>query len=515
MGRVYLAFTPAGHAVALKVVRPDLGSDLDFRHRFRQEVEAARRVHGLYTAQVLDADPDAAPPWLVTAYVPGPSLQEAVAEHGPMPEQTVFVLLAGVAEALAAIHAAGVVHRDLKPSNVLLAPDGPRVIDFGIARAVDATMLTRTGMRLGSPHFMAPEQVAGVGASPAIDVFALGALGVFAAVGRPPFGDGDEMTLLYRVVHTEPDLSGCPRRLHEILVRCLAKDPAGRPSLAEIIAACREQTAQAGRLWLPPAVAATLTQHIPPHPLGAADHLATGTVALAAGDFPAAAPAVAAGPSRDRRGRGWMMAGGGLAAVGLAALGVAGFITLGSRHGAHSAVPPTLNAAVTQTPARPSPKTPTPKASKPKASKSASRQLAVDACLVGTWINTADNPLVKINNIQVDLTGHGGYVTVRANGSGVWAFGPETASATVNGNYWTFVLQGSATMHVTTLGGAMYFSNVADSKNATWTYYENGVYNSSGPEALGPGPLRYTCSGNTLRTFTTTESSVFARKPAR
>jgi len=161
MGRVYLAFTPGGRPVALKVVRPEFGGDEDFRARFRQEIQAARRVHGLYTAQVLDAGPDADPPWLVTAYVAGPSLAQAVREYGPMPPQTVFQLMAGVAEALQAIHAAGVVHRDLKPSNVLLAPDGPRVIDFGIARAVEATTVTRTGMRVGSPQFMAPEQIAG------------------------------------------------------------------------------------------------------------------------------------------------------------------------------------------------------------------------------------------------------------------------------------------------------------------------------------------------------------------
>jgi serine/threonine kinase PknH len=270
MGRVYLAFTSAGRAVALKVVRPDLGEDGDFRRRFRQEAEAARRVHGLYTAQVLDADPDAVPPWLVTAYVPGPSLHEAVTEHGPMPEQTVLVVLAGVAEALAAIHAAGVVHRDLKPSNVLLAPDGPRVIDFGIARAADATTLTRSGVRVGSPHFMAPEQVSGQDASPAIDVFALGALGAFAALGRPPFGDGDEIAVLYRVVHSQADLSGCPERLREVLERCLAKDPAQRPAPAEIIALCRARTAapkgEIVQPWLPSAIVAALAQHIPPPP---------------------------------------------------------------------------------------------------------------------------------------------------------------------------------------------------------------------------------------------------------
>jgi serine/threonine protein kinase len=224
MGRVYLAFTPGGRAVALKVVRPELGDDRDFRSRFRQEVEAARRVHGLYTAQVLDADPAAARPWLVTAYVPGPSLHDAVASHGPMPEPTVFVLMAGVAEALAAIHGAGVVHRDLKPSNVLLAPDGPRVIDFGIARAADATALTGSGVRVGSPHFMAPEQVEGRALSPAVDVFALGSLAAYAAGGRPPFGEGNEVAVLYRVLHGTADLGGCPPQLRGLIERCLAKD---------------------------------------------------------------------------------------------------------------------------------------------------------------------------------------------------------------------------------------------------------------------------------------------------
>src|SRR5437660_1322774 len=187
MGQVYLAYTPGGRAVAMKVIRPDLGNDAEFRNRFRQEVEAARSVHGLYTAQVLDADPAGEPPWLVTAYVPGPSLAQAVDMHGPMPPMTVLHLVAGVAEALQAIHAAGVVHRDLKPSNVILAPDGPRVIDFGLARSVEAGSLTSTGIRVGSPQYMAPEQVLGQAVSPAIDVFALGSLAVYAVSGRPAF----------------------------------------------------------------------------------------------------------------------------------------------------------------------------------------------------------------------------------------------------------------------------------------------------------------------------------------
>src|SRR5215469_1282951 len=174
MGHVYLAFTPGGRPVALKILRPELGDDPEFRARFRLEVAAARRVNGLFTAQVLDADPDGSPPWLVTAYVAGQSLAQAVAAHGPLPEHSVLLLAAGVAEALQGIHAAGLVHRDLKPSNVLLAADGPRVIDFGIALAAEGPALTRAGLRMGSPQFMAPEQVRGGSVTAAADMFALG-----------------------------------------------------------------------------------------------------------------------------------------------------------------------------------------------------------------------------------------------------------------------------------------------------------------------------------------------------
>jgi serine/threonine kinase PknH len=262
MGLVYLGFTPGGRAVAVKVMRPELGDDRGFRDRFRQEIEAARRVHGLYTAQVIDADPAAVPPWLVTVYVAGPSLQQAVADHGPMPAQTGYRIMAGVAEALQAIHAAGVVHRDLKPSNVLLAADGPRVIDFGIARAVEATALTRTGMLIGSPQFMAPEQVAGQPTTPATDIFALGSLAAYAVLGRAPFGDGVGEAVLYRVLHQDPDLAGCPMPLRTVIERCLARDPARRPGPAEIISFCRAQQAdhatEIAQSWLPPGVAADL-----------------------------------------------------------------------------------------------------------------------------------------------------------------------------------------------------------------------------------------------------------------
>ena len=246
MGRVYLAFTPAGRPVALKVVRSDLGDDRDFRIRFEQEIQAARRVRGLYTAELIDADPAATPPWLVTAYVPGPSVEEVIDRDGPMPEAMVFRLIAGVAEALQAIHAAGVIHRDLKPSNVLLAQDGPRVIDFGIARALAATPMTRTGATMGSPDYMSPELILNRPVTPAIDVFALGSLAAFAAVGRLPFGRGHITEVAHRVVHEPPDLAGCPAGLVALIEACLQKEPQARPAPGRIIEFCVARAALLG-----------------------------------------------------------------------------------------------------------------------------------------------------------------------------------------------------------------------------------------------------------------------------
>jgi serine/threonine protein kinase len=273
MGNVYLSFTRGGRPVALKVVRKEFADDPEFRRRFRMEVAAAQRVQGIYTAPVVDADPDASVPWLATAYIAGPSLSHAVVEHGPLPEPSVYRLLAGVAEGLGAVHSAGLVHRDLKPANVLLAADGPRVIDFGIARAADATSLTGTGAILGTPAFMTPEQVAGRPVSPATDVFALAHLVVYAATGHAVFGDGHYATLVYRIAQEDPDLSGCPDSLREFAGRCLAKDPAERPDLGEIMLFAKDgltgQTMQlANGSWLPGPVAGTLaaydTQAVPP-----------------------------------------------------------------------------------------------------------------------------------------------------------------------------------------------------------------------------------------------------------
>ncbi|MGW0937392.1 serine/threonine-protein kinase [Streptomyces sp. NPDC002666] len=263
MGKVYLSYTPGGRPVAIKVIRPEFGEDPEFRRRFAQEVQSAQRVQGLFTAPVIDADTNGAQPWLATAYVPGPSLADAVVAHGALPVEAVLLLIAGMAEALHVIHGAGIVHRDLKPSNVLLAADGPRVIDFGIAYAADATSLTGSGVTIGTPSFMAPEQAAGRRVTPATDIFALGQVAAFAATGSPAFGEGTSHGVLYRIVHEEPDLTGVPERLMELVSRCLAKDAEARPSVAEVIALC--QTANAETVlrrpedWLPSPVAADIT----------------------------------------------------------------------------------------------------------------------------------------------------------------------------------------------------------------------------------------------------------------
>ncbi|MGW1848005.1 protein kinase domain-containing protein [Streptomyces sp. NPDC001966] len=263
MGRVYLARSPGGRATAVKVVHDELAEDSSFRARFRREVAAARRVTGPFTAPLVDADPDAETPWLATAHVPGLSLGAAVARHGAWPEQSVRALGSGLAEALEAIHRARVVHRDLKPSNVLLAPDGPRVIDFGISVAADDTKLTTTGAMVGSPGYLPPEQLIGGEVGPAGDVFALGALLVYAATGTSAFGGGPAHGVSYRVVHEDPDLAGLPGELADVVGRCLAKDPLRRPGVPELVAelgrwegADGTRGTFTGATWLPTPVAA-------------------------------------------------------------------------------------------------------------------------------------------------------------------------------------------------------------------------------------------------------------------
>ncbi|MEU1350697.1 serine/threonine-protein kinase [Streptomyces sp. NPDC005795] len=254
MGVVYLARSRGGRAVAVKVARSELATDPHFRERFRAEVEAARSVGGFHTAPVVDADPAAAAPWLATAYIPGPTLSALIEAEGPMDEARLRQLGAALAEALVAIHRCGLVHRDLKPGNIIMASDGPRVLDFGIARALESTRLTATGVAFGTPGFLAPEQAQGQAVGGATDVFALGAV-LVAAAGGSAFGAGTPMGLMYRSVHEAPDLTVVPDGLRAIVASCLAKEPGGRPTPERLL-----------DLFAPGGAAYSPTLAVPPPP---------------------------------------------------------------------------------------------------------------------------------------------------------------------------------------------------------------------------------------------------------
>ncbi|SNT58390.1 serine/threonine protein kinase [Actinacidiphila glaucinigra] len=261
MGQVFLGRSPGGMKVAVKVIRPDIAEDDEFRRRFAREAQAARQVNSAYTAAVVGADAEADPPWLATAHVQGVPLDKAL-RHGPWPTDSVRALGAGLVEALSAIHEAGVIHRDLKPSNVILTSNGPRVIDFGISAIVDATRLTEHGSYLGTAGFSSPEQIKGQAVGAASDVFSLGVLLARTATGRYPFGEAAPGSVLhYRVLHEQPEMDGLPTELRAVIEPCLAKDPALRPGLGELLHQLVEPvddlvTVLGTAAWLPPAVAA-------------------------------------------------------------------------------------------------------------------------------------------------------------------------------------------------------------------------------------------------------------------
>jgi serine/threonine protein kinase len=244
MGVVYLGSDKKGQRVALKVIRPDLAEDQEFRSRFAREVSAARRIRGGCTARLVAADLEADRPWFATQYVPGPSLHDKVADGGPLGAADVAAVGAALSEGLVAVHEAGVVHRDLKPSNILLSPKGPRIIDFGIAWATGASTLTHVGTAVGSPGFLAPEQVRGAAVTPATDVFSLGATLAYASMADSPFGHGSSEVMLYRVVHEEAQLHGVPDALAPLLRACLAKDPEDRPSTLQLSLRLKEIAAR-------------------------------------------------------------------------------------------------------------------------------------------------------------------------------------------------------------------------------------------------------------------------------
>jgi serine/threonine protein kinase len=296
MGQVFLGRSAGGRLVAVKVIRPELAGEPGFRARFAREVAAARTVCGLFTAPVADADVQGPVPWLATAYVAGPSLADAVDAQGPLPVTSVLTLAAGLAEGLEAIHAAGLVHRDLKPSNVLLAEDGPRVIDFGISRAAEASVLTQTGTVMGSPGFMSPEQAQGRAVGPPSDVFSLGAVLTFAATGQGPFGTGATPALLYRVVHQQPDTAGLPKPIRPLVERCLAKDPGQRPATTALLAALGNP--QPAEDWLPAPLTDVFSRYVPPPPGS------TGGPPTTTGAVPRRTPTEAAFPAQPPAGDG-------------------------------------------------------------------------------------------------------------------------------------------------------------------------------------------------------------------
>jgi hypothetical protein len=298
MGRVFLGVSPGGRKVAVKLLLPEHAADRGFRQRFAREVVAARRVGGFHTAPVVDADPAADPPWMVTAYIPGPSLDEVVRSAGPLDPSALRALGAGLAEGLGAVHAAGLVHRDLKPANVVMAEDGPRIIDFGIARAADAIPLTSSGVLIGTFSFMSPEQVRGERLGPESDIFSLGGVLVYAATGRGPFDSPTVPAIIHRIATELPDLGSLMPPLRGVISACLAKNPADRPTPDHLLSVLSDVPGQfaprrqrsgpaSSRIpppgaTLPPAQATESvggrgTQSFPAAPAGAASAPAQGT----------------------------------------------------------------------------------------------------------------------------------------------------------------------------------------------------------------------------------------------
>ncbi|MFC4908661.1 WD40 repeat domain-containing serine/threonine protein kinase [Actinomadura gamaensis] len=320
MGRVFLGASPGGRRVAVKVIEAAHAEDPRYRRRFAREIDAARRVGGFHTAPVVDADPDAPEPWLATAFIPGPSLREVVAARGPLGRDDLRALAAGLAEGLTAIHGHGLVHRDLKPENVIMAADGPRIIDFGVARAADATSLTSAGVVVGTYAFMAPEQVLGGAAGPPADVFSFGCLLAFAATGKGPFDAGTIPAIVHRVLNDAPELEAVPDVLRTLVSVCLAKDPAARPTVRQVLDHLTDP--DAGALPKPSLAALLSAPSVEPETLD--DHAAANEPTHPAATMVAtrqyAPPPVPLTPPVDVRRRALLIGGG--AAVAAAAIGV-------------------------------------------------------------------------------------------------------------------------------------------------------------------------------------------------
>ena len=499
VGAVHLAVAlegPTGglSTVALTTVRPELAADEGFRERLRLDLEAARRVRGPHAVPVVGADPDGTPPWFAAEYISGPSLHQALAQHGPMPPGDVRALLESVAEGLAAVHAAGLPHLALDPASVLLSPSGPRVTGFGVVRALEASALSRRGVIPRSPLFMAPEQLTDGEVSARADVFALGHLVAFAALGRSPFGTGDPIALAHRIAHGSPDLGALPPVLRPVIERCLARDPEQRPTLAKIVHFCR--IAPAIQAAVPPA----------PSPAPAPPAIQQPTPALAA--VPALTyappappqPPAAAGPGaapRTARALRWPLGTLGTALVSAAAVValIVGVVIAGRSPAATNPGLRPVALPSVQHPATP------PKPSKRPVAASPSPAPAIDPCLIGSWTGVSDDLVNHIDNTPVTFTSKGPNTTFQADGTSMVNYGSATTyTATYQGNSWKTVFKGSATMHTMTRGGLLYISNV--SANGSWVLSENGSTNNTGALSMNQAPGPYSCSATTLVEYT-------------
>ena len=442
MGRVYLGYSPGGRAVAVKIVHPELARDPEFMMRFRREVEAAEAVSGAYTAPVVGAGPDDSPPWLATAFVAGPSLDGLVERAGPLPVAAVWRLAGGLIEALQAIHARGLVHRDLKPGNILIAVDGPRVIDFGISRALQGagTVLTAVRTTMGTPAYMSPEQAEGRKIGPSSDVYSLGSVIAYAATGTAPFDADNVFSIAYRVVHAEPDLSGVPPELRGLVAGCLVKDPAARPSLAQlmdaVVAGSSSLPAVApGKFWPDPVDALVASPAAVPVP-GSGETTAPGAGGQAGGRTHTVHPAYSPpDPGRvpPRRTSRWLLLAGG---AGVVAAAVGGTLALalssgnsGSTHLAGNTTSPSHSAH--SAPARASAvvSTSTSAATPPASASPTTLLIAVTVCSdpAGGCNFAGASQYMEIRPKEITDSGDGsGYVT-----NLVWSsWGASQATAT-------------------------------------------------------------------------------------
>ncbi|WP_165362503.1 serine/threonine-protein kinase [Promicromonospora panici] len=477
MGVVYLAETRTGRKLALKAILKEFVQDPDFRTRFRREAAAAMKVRGRFLATLIDADPDAEQPWLAIEYVEGPSLTAVVQAQGPLPEPDVRTMLAGVAEALRAVHAVGIVHRDLKPSNILLGQDGPFVIDFGIAQASDSTALTRTGLKVGTPSFMAPEQIRGSLATPAADVWALGAVALYAATGQRAFGEGDTTVVYYRVVHEAPDLSTCPAWLLPLVQACLSKDPDARPGLQEVIDFLNGVAADHR----------TATTKIVPGPAVPDAPLDDDATTLRDSDDDATvlkvpvqpsptepAPEPEAPPARRWLSRPltWIAAAAGLLVVG----GVTTAVMLGVPSGSPGADPTGSGSASASAEASPA---------------------AIDECLVGRWRLEELTQQADLGGQTVEASGFEGRVTeFQADGTQLVNYDDaEPLRAETSAGEYTETWTGTATYPVRTSGSTLTATGVdfSDVSVVKALAGESAEYQPSG----GVPAVEYTCDDTT------------------